>query len=145
MSSKWVTAKQVKDGLNAGSRLLLISKSADSILNQDLTQQGYTVVIVTRAFEALQMMQARTFDMVVVDLSDDSTGSGDEESFATSEMIRILEDPQQSKTPIIALTSGDVLEIKERALKAGMTQVVAKTENLDTLQETLKNLSNQLR
>jgi len=138
--SPWITAEAVRNNLKTGSRLLLVSKNPSETFRAKLNQLGYSVSVVSRSFEALQALQTRAYDMVLVDLS-----CGSDDPYATSEMIRALEGPDSNQTPIIALTSEVIESIQFKAQKSGVTQVVAKTETLEALQKTLLSLSGRLK
>ena len=116
---------------------MLVTKNTPKGIKTELNQLGYCVNAVSHYFEALQ---TKAYDMVLVDLS-----CGSDEPYVTSEMIPALEEPNSNQTPIIALTSEVLESIQLKAQQSGVTQVIAKTESLEALQQKVLSLRGRLK
>jgi two-component system, sensor histidine kinase and response regulator len=119
--------------LIAGARLLVVE---DNLLNQevavDLLQDGGCVVTVAdNGLQAVALVQARQFDLVLMDMQmpvmDGVT--------ATREIRRL---PGCEALPIVAMTANAMQQDRERCLDAGMNDYITKPIDPDQLFQTLQ-------
>jgi len=104
-----------------GARILLVE---DNELNQQvaseiLEQAGFIVDIAIHGQEALDMLESRAYDCVLMDVQmpvmDGYTATG-----------RIRANPALDQLPVLAMTANATLEDRDRSLKAGMNEHIAK-------------------
>ena len=111
-----------------GARILLVE---DNEINQQVAQElleqaGFLVDIANHGQEALDMLEAGDYDCVLMDVQmpvmDGFTATG-----------RIREQPRYQDLPVLAMTANATVEDREKALKAGMNDHIAKPINPGTL------------
>ncbi|WP_338845616.1 response regulator [Massilia sp. W12] len=113
-----------------GVRVLLVE---DNLINQEvaatfLQQRGLQVSIAQHGGEALQMMRASMFDLVLMDLHMPQM-----DGFEATRLIRQGGD----RTPVIAMTAAVMQEDRDRCQAAGMNDFVAKPLDPDELMRVL--------
>jgi signal transduction histidine kinase/DNA-binding response OmpR family regulator/HPt (histidine-containing phosphotransfer) domain-containing protein len=107
-----------------GARLLLVE---DNEINQQVAQElleqaGFLVDIANHGQEALDMLEARAYDCVLMDVQMPVM-----DGFAATGRIR--EQPRFQDLPVLAMTANATVEDREKALKAGMNDHIAKPIN----------------
>jgi two-component system sensor histidine kinase/response regulator len=107
-----------------GARILLVE---DNEINQQVAQElleqaGFRVEIANQGQEALDMLEARAYDCVLMDVQmpvmDGFTATG-----------RIREQSRFQDLPVLAMTANATVEDREKALEAGMNDHIAKPIN----------------
>ncbi len=107
-----------------GARLLLVE---DNEINQQVAQElleqaGFLVDIANHGQEALDMLEVRAYDCVLMDVQMPVM-----DGFAATGRIR--EQPRFQDLPVLAMTANATVEDREKALKAGMNDHIAKPIN----------------
>ena len=104
-----------------GARILLVE---DNEINQQVASEilelaGFFVDIAIHGQEALDMLESKAYDCVLMDVQmpvmDGYTATG-----------RIRENPDFAQLPVLAMTANATLEDRDRSLKAGMNEHIAK-------------------
>jgi CheY-like chemotaxis protein len=104
-----------------GAHLLLVE---DNEINQQVASEilelaGFFVDIAIHGQEALDMLEIKAYDCVLMDVQmpvmDGYTATG-----------RIRENPDFAQLPVLAMTANATLEDRDRSLKAGMNEHIAK-------------------
>ncbi len=107
-----------------GAGILLVE---DNEINQQVAQElleqaGFLVDIANHGQEALDMLETKAYDCVLMDVQmpvmDGFTATG-----------RIREQPRFHDLPVLAMTANATVEDREKALKAGMNDHIAKPIN----------------
>jgi CheY-like chemotaxis protein/HPt (histidine-containing phosphotransfer) domain-containing protein len=107
-----------------GAKILLVE---DNEINQQVAQElleqaGFLVDIANHGQEALDMLEATAYDCVLMDVQmpvmDGFTATG-----------RIREQPRFQDLPVLAMTANATVDDREKALKAGMNDHIAKPIN----------------
>ncbi len=106
-----------------GIRILVVE---DNPVNQFVAKEileswSAVVVLASGGKEALDILRAESFDIVLMDIQ-----MPDMDGFETTNRIRIELGIQEDRLPIIALTASALREQKERAFEAGMNDFVMK-------------------
>ena len=89
------------------------------LMEQILRFAGYTTLIATNGREALEMLQTRHADLILVDISMPVL-----DGFAMLALLR--EQPAFAATPVVAVTAHATLEDRQRALDSGFTDYLTK-------------------
>ncbi len=105
----------------AGARLLLVE---DNPVNQELAcellrRAGIRVVIADNGVRALEMLERRVFDGVLMDCQ-----MPELDGYETTRRLR--QDARWSQLPVIAMTANAMVGDRDRALAAGMNDYVSK-------------------
>jgi len=121
---------------NTDYRILLVE---DEYINQKVTEallqeDGYRVLTATNGKEALDILQTKTVDLVLMDIQMPGM-----DGFETTARIRRKE--KNRKLPIVALTAHAVNGYREKCLAAGMNDYITKPVNLQNLQNVIEKLS----
>ena len=109
------------------NRRLEILLAEDNLSNQRLlvykfTRRGHKVSIAGNGLEALEQWRAGAYDLVLMDLMMPVM-----DGFEAARRIRAEEKAEgRKRTPIVALTANEDGDIRERCLKAGMDDYIAK-------------------
>lgn len=116
-----ITRHWLEEAKRGGSILL----AEDNPVNQAvaeavLSRAGYAVVSVKDGREAVEVLSARDFDLVLMDLQ-----MPEMDGIEATREIRKMTGPK-SKTPIIAMTAHALSGDREKCLKAGMNDYVSK-------------------
>ncbi len=91
------------------------------MMTRMLEKMGHKVSIANNGKEALQLLQSQSFDLIFMDVQ-----MPEMDGFTATTMIRTREKQTRSHVPIIAMTAHAMKEDKERCLRAGMDDYVAK-------------------
>jgi two-component system, sensor histidine kinase and response regulator len=105
---------------------LSILLAEDSLLNQRLAvavleKHGHQVVVANSGLEALERLQTRQFDLVLMDVQ-----MPDMDGIEATRAIRCQEKQTGKHLPIIAMTAHAMKGDREECLQAGMDGYVAK-------------------
>lgn len=115
----------------AGDVLLVEDDEISREVGIDLLQMlGLSVTAVENGQRAVEMVQARSFDLVLMDLEMPVL-----DGLAATRAIRAL--PQGAALPIIALTASAFTDTRERCLAAGMNDYLSKPVVASRLHELL--------
>jgi PAS domain S-box-containing protein len=115
-----------------GAEILLVEDNEinQQVASEILEQAGFFVDIANHGQEALDMLQNKAYDCVLMDVQmpvmDGYTATG-----------KIRENPRYSALPVLAMTANATLEDRERSLEAGMNEHIAKPIRPQTLFEAL--------
>ncbi|HRZ28365.1 MAG TPA: PAS domain S-box protein [Spirochaetota bacterium] len=117
----------------AGRTILLVE---DNVINQQVAMEilgnaGLGVVPAGNGREALELLNERRFDLVLMDLQ-----MPEMDGFETVRVIR--SDDRYLNLPIIAMTAHALSGDRERCLEAGMNDYTAKPIDPEALYETLR-------
>ena len=120
-----------------GNKILLVE---DNELNQEiameiLQQVGFTVEIVSDgsiAVEQMKKAEPGRYDLILMDIQMPVM-----DGYEATKQIRMLEDPDISNIPIIAMTANAFDEDKKAAIEAGMNGHIAKPIDVSKLLELL--------
>lgn len=121
-------------------RALRILVADDNPLNlrlatRILRDMGHSGVLVNDGAKALEALQARSFDVVLMDVT--MPGMGGLEALAE---LRRREQAGRRKTPVIMVTAYDLPEDRRRLLEAGADGYVAKPIDAERLGAELRRL-----
>jgi CheY-like chemotaxis protein len=100
-------------------------------LKSFLTKFGYEVTTVETGEEALDLLQVKLFDLVLLDLMLPKV-----DGFEVCR--RIKADPKTQNIPVITITAYDVPDIISRCMAAGASDVVLKPFDVSKLMTVVK-------
>lgn len=128
---------------NTGSKPLKIlfidnSRTTRTAMSMILGREGYEVIPIATGQEAIEKLQAESFDLVVTDLYMPFMNGHE-----AAKLIRALPDPCKD-VPIIALTASDDPRDMEVCKNAGMNEFIIKSEDNKGLLDTLKTYTQKL-
>ncbi len=138
-SSHAIDVKARKSPQKTSLNILL---AEDNLINQKvgcrlLENQGHRVVVAGTGEEALQTLEKRRFDLVLMDVQ-----MPEMDGFEATGFIREKEKDTGRHIPIIAMTAHAVKGDRERCLRAGMDDYVSKPlqpgQLLDTIDKIIK-------
>ena len=104
-----------------GARILLVEDHEinQQVASEILEQAGFFVDIASHGQEALDMLENKAYDCVLMDeqmpVMDGFTATG-----------KIRENPDFAELPVLAMTANATLEDRDRSLQAGMNEHIAK-------------------
>jgi CheY-like chemotaxis protein/HPt (histidine-containing phosphotransfer) domain-containing protein len=121
-------------------RELRILLAEDSLVNQKvavglLTKHGHSVQVAQDGSEAVDAVEDGEFDLVLMDVQ-----MPEMDGFQATEVIRARERDGGLHLPIIALTAHALKGDRERCIKAGMDDYVAKPINARQLLTTIRDV-----
>ncbi len=121
-----------------GLRVLVVEDNAINqlILQEQLEHLGCTVTLASDGGQALRRWDAERFDLVLTDLNMPIVNG--------FELARSLRDGGYAG-PLIGLTSSSAAEVAQRALAAGMSQVLSKPLPFMALAQTLHGIAKELK
>ena len=130
--------KALPDSLK-GLKVLLVE---DNIINQKVTASflkkwGAEFEIANNGLEAVKKVEKKKFDMILMDLQMPVMNGVE-----ATKTIRAM-GGHSAKVPIIALTASAVLEVKEYALKSGLTDFLTKPFVPTCLNRIMLNYADQ--
>jgi two-component system sensor histidine kinase/response regulator len=110
----------------------------DNLVNQRvavrvLEKAGYRVTVASNGIEALQALEEREFDLILMDVQMPEMGG-----FETTGKIRRNEYVSKSHIPIIAMTAHAMTGDRERCIAAGMDDYISKPIHAATLIELIR-------
>ncbi len=116
---------------------LRILLAEDNVVNQRLAltllrKAGHEVVLAENGREALERLQAETFDVVLMDVE-----MPELDGLEATRQWRRIEQRTGGHTPVIAMTAHTIKGDRERCLRAGMDDYLAKPVQPVMLRETL--------
>jgi CheY-like chemotaxis protein len=120
-----------------GLRPLHILLAEDSLVNQKLAvalleREGHTVTIAGNGREAVEAYDSAEFDLVLMDVQMPQM-----DGFEATAIIRSKQEKTGRRAPIIAMTAHALKGDRERCLKAGMDDYVAKPIKARLLFDTI--------
>ncbi len=127
----------VIDHVPAQSRKLKILLAEDNLINQKLAVRvleklGHEVVVAATGFETLAKLKEQPFDLVLMDVQ-----MPEMDGFTATAAIRVHEEETKIRIPIVAMTAHAMKGDRERCLKAGMDDYIAKPICADTIKATI--------
>ncbi len=134
--------KQSVDPAACTQRPLRILLAEDSLVNQKLAvgllnKAGHTVVVASDGRQAVARWAAEAFDVILMDVQ-----MPEMDGFEATAMIREQERQTENHIPIIAMTAHAMKGDRERCLKSGMDQYVAKPIRAKELFQAIEMLAN---
>ena len=125
--------REGRPDIRPGSRSLRILLAEDNAVNEKvacaiLKKAGHTVEVARDGRQAVRMMAARSFDVVLMDVQ-----MPEMDGFEATTAIREMEKHTGGRTPVIAMTAHAMGGYKERCLEAGMDGYVTKPIRRDLL------------
>lgn len=116
-------------------RLVHVLVVEDNLINQKLILQvikrlGYQVRVADNGQKALELLQAMTFDIVLMDIQMPVM-----DGYETTRRIRTT---LKSAVPIIAMTAHALVSEREECLRAGMNDFLSKPFQVDDLQRLIR-------
>jgi CheY-like chemotaxis protein len=136
------TTDSVKPPRGGAARLLLVE---DNPVNQRLalkmlTKRGYVVDVAANGAEALPMVTANAYDLVLMDCQ-----MPEMDGFETTRKIRAAEVGTAKHLPIVAMTANALQGDRERCISAGMDEYLAKPVRPDVLYQMIEAVMTSLR
>ena len=128
-------------GLPPPRRTLRILLAEDTLANRKvivyaLSKRGHEVDVAGTGAEALELVQRRDFDLVLMDVQMPVM-----DGLEATAAIRKLDDPKRATLPIIAMTAHAYKSDQERCLAAGMDAYISKPVNRQELIEMVERLA----
>ncbi len=120
-----------------GRAPLRVLLAEDSVVNQKLAvalleQQGHSVHVASSGREAVEALEADTFDVVLMDVQ-----MPEMDGLEATRAIRRAEQPSGRHVPIIAMTAYAMKGDEQRCLEAGMDDYLSKPIRAAGLYETM--------
>ncbi|SDU40671.1 ATP-binding protein [Desulfobacula phenolica] len=108
------------------------------VITPILEKHGFLVTIVINGEQALQAVQEKSFDLILMDVQMPVM-----DGLEATLKIRNLKDPLKASIPIIALTAHALKGDRERFLKAGMDEYLSKPVHSNELIRVISKLLDQ--
>jgi signal transduction histidine kinase/ligand-binding sensor domain-containing protein/CheY-like chemotaxis protein len=123
---------------------LKILLAEDNVVNQKLAvrlleKRGHKVSVAQNGKEALEQLNGRNFDLVLMDVQ-----MPEMDGLTATRMIRLQEHESGKHLPIIAITAHAMKGDRERCLDAGMDDYLSKPINAAELYETIYQVVSSL-
>ncbi|MCI8466800.1 MAG: response regulator [Bacilli bacterium] len=117
---------------NPGKRILIVddSKINLKVANQILKPYQFDVVLAESGYEALELMESKTFDLILMDIMMPKMNG--------VETLRRLKEIEGFNLPVIALTADAIEGTDEKYLKAGFDAYLSKPIDKYHLDKVLK-------
>ena len=130
--------KSTESRIRPGGRSLHILLAEDNVVNEKvacaiLKKAGHTVEVARDGRQAVRIMAAESFDLVLMDVQ-----MPEMDGFEATAAIREMEKHTGAHTPVIAMTAHAMGGYKERCLAAGMDGYVTKPIRRELLLQTLE-------
>ncbi len=124
----------------AGKRILLVeSVPANQMLAGKLLKKaGFEIQIATDSFESFEKMQAAPagyFDVIII-----NEQPFDETGFESVGLIRDMMDNAKANVPILAIFDQEQMDIKSKAIEAGINVVLTKPVEMPELLEAVRTI-----
>jgi len=100
-----------------------------------LAKMGHTITLANNGVEALSLLAACSFDLVLMDIQMPQM-----DGIAATKSIRTREMNTNSHLPIIAMTAHAMKGDRERCIEAGMDGYVSKPINIEDLEEAIAKI-----
>lgn len=126
--------------INNDIKILLVEddKANQIVLNRMLRESGYKVHIANNGVEALYLYNRNNYDIILMDIQ-----MNEMDGIEVTKKIRQKE-TDKTKTPIIALTAFALNGDRERFIKEGMDDYIAKPVKMEDLYNTIENINNKI-
>ncbi len=129
--------RRVSDEQIPPLRILL---AEDSLVNQKLAvglleRHGHAVVVANHGREVLGALESDRFDLILMDVQ-----MPEMDGLETTEIIRARERETDSHVPIVAMTAHAMQGDRQRCLKAGMDDYIAKPIRAKQIFQTIANV-----
>ena len=112
----------MQNTLQQKKQLLLVEDDAtNAFVIRKFLESNFDIKYVTNANSAIEALKTQTIDAVLMDIN---LGDEDIDGIQTLKMIRKM--PQNNHLPVIAVTAYAMMGDKERFLKEGFNDYVAK-------------------
>lgn len=120
---------------------LRILVAEDNLVNQKLVRRllekdGHKVTIAENGFEALQLIERDTFDIILMDMQMPVV-----DGLEATQKIRAMSEPSISGIPIIALTAHALAGDREKYLANGMDEYVSKPFSRNQLRQAIRTVT----
>jgi PAS domain S-box-containing protein len=102
------------------------------VASRFLGQWGVIVDIANNGIEAIQKIQDKKYELVLMDLQ-----MPELDGYEASKRIRMLKDPYFREVPILALTASAMIDTKDKVLSCGMNDFITKPFQPDELKEKI--------
>jgi CheY-like chemotaxis protein len=124
-----------------GMHILLVE---DSEINQLITKTvlqklGFAVTIANHGKEALSKIMSKAFKAVLMDIQ-----MPEMDGFESSSRIRAMNDKYFKSIPIFAFSASGITEIKDRAIRSGMNDVINKPIMVNEIQEKISQYTSHV-
>ncbi len=125
-----VTRHSLRERRAVGKTVLLVEDNPDTqlLVAHVLQKNHYTAIIASNAAEALQILDAQTCDLILMDIQMPGM-----DGFAATEAIRKRDKNANGQVPIVALTAHAIAGYHEKCLQAGMNGYMTKPFKPDEL------------
>ena len=133
--------KSAESGELRKKRILLVEDNpiSQNVEMKILREVGYSVEAVGSGVEAIEILNLKPFDIVLMDVEMEGM-----DGIEATQRIRGL-DGQVAKIPVIAVTAHSSMKDRERCLTAGMDDYIAKPINIQFLKMTIDQWLNDNR
>ena len=126
--------------LQAPARQLRVLLAEDTPANQKLVlhvlgKRGHCIEVAQNGREALELLQKHYFDAVLMDVQ-----MPEMDGLVATAAIRKLDDPKNSRLPIIAMTAHALKGDRDRCLAAGMDSYISKPIDGNKMIEMVERL-----
>ena len=127
-------------GPHPALRILLVEDSPvnQKLANAVLQKAGHQVTIANHGREAVEIWQANTFDVILMDIQ-----MPEMDGYEATQAIRDHERTRGGHVPIIAMTAHALKGDRQRCLEAGMDEYVSKPIHAKRLLETIQAVLEQ--
>ncbi len=120
---------------------LQILLAEDNVINQQLavrtlSKRGHTVTVVGNGKEAVEALERRTFDIVLMDVQ-----MPEMDGLEATGIIRKKEKLSGNHVPIVAMTAHAMKGDRERCLDAGMDAYISKPVHIEELLQVTEGLT----
>ena len=123
-----LSTRALKEVVNPSLQILVVD---DNVMNQSLmkhllSQWGTSFIIVGNGLEALDALQTKTFDLVLMDIMMPVM-----DGYEAIKYIR--KQPKYADLPVIALTAKAMMDDREKCIAAGANDYITKPVDMDKL------------